>query len=1856
MDRTMVCALTVILGGLLLAGEVDTGQAHRQANARTDAATVKGSDFIGQRPYAQMTNVGELRPVVSTGRGLSVGRSGDEPTGITNTGLRRTVGACCDPYTGICTDNVEIADCLSPLQFGYETLCAELVPPCGNPGACCDDYGDACTDGVLELNCTGTRFAPLPATCADFTPACGDLDFTFVFDPGSGPPPDILCGCPMTPFPDDPRPTLQDVSDVPSPCPTGGDVEFSIPLGHRRIGSGWSTWSHGYTGDVYYTNGATEVTLTLPPASCGFYFYVEPNGGYASFKVIVNGVIESPEFWAYWASDAAFVGVCGEGLQTIEIISISGHDFAIGEFGICCFCCCAYGACCDPYAGDCTDDVEVMDCLPPLQWTWETPCAELDPPCGTEVGACCVGPEGEPPWDPYECIGDMTTTECLAAGEDTFWVEDESCEASPPYDCGAPTYCEGAGGCDEFISNVYVVHDAGTIDNSSACSGYADYTDLVALMTLGLSYDLTVTNGNYYGSDVTAVWIDWNQDKDWDDDGETIWMYDPGGAVASGPIDVPPTAIPGYTRMRIRIDYANPTPDPCGTTTYGEVEDYTVLVSGDMPTGACCDPFTGVCTDGVEAVSCLSPLQFGHETLCTDLSPPCGNPGACCDDFEDACTDGVLQLNCSGTRFAPLPATCADFTPACGQTQFIFVFDPGTGPPPDTLCGCPMTPFPDDPRPTLQDVTDVPSPCPIPDDIGFSIPMSHRKIGDGWVSWSHGYTGDVYYTNGVTEVTITLPPASHEFYFYVEPNPYGLHTFKLTANGIFVSEEFTAEGSSGAAYAGVCGSGLDTIKIECTSGVDFAIGELGICCFSCCTYGACCDPYTGTCTDDVEVMQCVPPLQWRYETACADLDPPCGNQGCCCDEDTGVATEEFEANCQGRFLGGVTGVDCTPEAFDPPCGEWVPTGVLYCPAMPDNPTFRAGLSTALWDWPVDYFDARVGTPTLELLAEYAAVFTWVNYAYADNVAMGNVLADYVDTSSPCNRRSRVILGQWCLPTAGNYLSGRIMTEGYCPATATSYSSDSYAGNGWGCPTMWVDSFSSSYFDQTTTLPWAVSDGTTLNGYDFVSMNPARSVWYSPGNTSTMYSSGDVVELTANMVLCTAGCMYGACCNLETGECVECVEIMDCLDMFETPQFSYEQQCAELDPPCGNPGACCDDDTGACTIEYEANCPGRFVAGGVCDPNPFSPPCGEPTGCILYAPSHPDNPTWRAQVAALCGCNVDYWDTRVSTPTLEDLLDYDGVFTWANYAYADAILFGDTLAAYVDAGGRVILGQWTFDAFSGTPGPGGSVIVEPEYCPVTVTSWSSGTYAGDGTDCVHILGPVSEYAASYCDQALPRPGAVTDGTFVESGLPAVIWRADRRVYYSPGNTGGDYTAGDTAQLVANMYSCTNDPLTGACCHPTDGACTNGVAAADCVPPLEFHYQETCETLDPPCGNSGCCCDDDTATRTEEFEVNCAGRFLPGVLGTDCLDVEPFDPPCGEHHPCQHAITMWDDYGDGWNGGWIDVYINGDMVVGGVSLADGFGPATVLFEAAIDDEIATVWTPGGWPYEASYCLYDGRGQELGCDGMGGVEPTGITVLGDCELVMFARLDIKPGSCPNPFNRNSHGVLPVAFIGTEDFALADVDVDSIRLSRADGVGGEVAPNEGPPGPHSVFEDVATPFEGEPCDCHDLSTDGIDDLSVKFRADDVVEALELDDLDSGTLVELVVTGNLLDGTPFEAGDCIRLVPPGTSPGLLTVVSNVAGAWIDVSPLDDTLDGGGFADFERSYPQTTVVTLTAEETFGGRTFTRWVVDGVPQPVGVLTVQVTIDGVGRNLAANYRQPTKPGHQLDDHVPTTGGEG
>ena len=57
--------------------------------------------------------------------------------------------------------------------------------------------------------------------------------------------------------------------------------------------------------------------------------------------------------------------------------------------------------------------------------------------------------------------------------------------------------------------------------------------------------------------------------------------------------------------------------------------------------------------------------------------------------------------------------------------------------------------------------------------------------------------------------------------------------------------------------------------------------------------------------------------------------------------------------------------------------------------------------------------------------------------------------------------------------------------------------------------------------------------------------------------------------------------------------------------------------------------------------------------------------------------------------------VDYFDARVATPTLAQLLDYDTVIVMSDFTFADPVAVGDVLADYVDAGGTVVQTVPTF---------------------------------------------------------------------------------------------------------------------------------------------------------------------------------------------------------------------------------------------------------------------------------------------------------------------------------------------------------------------------------------------------------------------------------------------------------------------------------------------------------------------------------------------------------------------------------
>ena len=120
----------------------------------------------------------------------------------------------------------------------------------------------------------------------------------------------------------------------------------------------------------------------------------------------------------------------------------------------------------------------------------------------------------------------------------------------------------------------------------------------------------------------------------------------------------------------------------------------------------------------------------------------------------------------------------------------------------------------------------------------------------------------------------------------------------------------------------------------------------------------------------------------------------------------------------------------------------------------------------------------------------------------------------------------------------------------------------------------------------------------------------------------------------------------------------------------------------------------------------------------------------------------------------------------------------------------------------------------------------------------------------------------------------------------------------------------------------------------------------------------------------------------------------------------------------------------------------------------------------------------------------------------------------------------LDIRPGSCPNPLNPKSKGVLPVAIAGTDDLDVTGISASSIEL-------------EGVPPLRWKIEDVTAPVSSEEeCACTEAGPDGIPDLIMKFSVSELVN--NIGTVIAGQVVKLTATGTLLDDREIKGTDCV--------------------------------------------------------------------------------------------------------------------
>ncbi len=145
---------------------------------------------------------------------------------------------------------------------------------------------------------------------------------------------------------------------------------------------------------------------------------------------------------------------------------------------------------------------------------------------------------------------------------------------------------------DEDILNVTF----GTLNNNSTCATtggagstlnmYSNYTGVAApnvtkCTNVNFSVQIGTCGGSFSNS--LRIFIDWNNDLDFADAGETVYtsaVATLGAHTETGTIAIPGNAVTGTVRMRVvNVETSTPTSiTSCGTYSWGETEDYMINV------------------------------------------------------------------------------------------------------------------------------------------------------------------------------------------------------------------------------------------------------------------------------------------------------------------------------------------------------------------------------------------------------------------------------------------------------------------------------------------------------------------------------------------------------------------------------------------------------------------------------------------------------------------------------------------------------------------------------------------------------------------------------------------------------------------------------------------------------------------------------------------------------------------------------------------------------------------------------------------------------------------------------------------------------------------------------------------------------------------------------------------------------------------------------------------------------------------------------------------------------------------------------------------------------------------------------
>jgi len=238
----------------------------------------------------------------------------------------------------------------------------------------------------------------------------------------------------------------------------------------------------------------------------------------------------------------------------------------------------------------------------------------------------------------------------------------------------------------------------------------------------------------------------------------------------------------------------------------------------------------------------------------------------------------------------------------------------------------------------------------------------------------------------------------------------------------------------------------------------------------------------------------------------------------------------------------------------------------------------------------------------------------------------------------------------------------------------------------------------------------------------------------------------------------------------------------------------------------------------------------------------------------------------------------------------------------------------------------------------------------------------------------------------------------------------------------------------------------------------------------------------------------------------------------------------DPLCQIGAP---TLTCPPDFTEVWNGG-IQAGQTDPSRTGTATYNDACTANVQLTWADISVLPNTPQTPGAPEVVITrrWTLTDGCGGQASCDQT-------ITLLSPSGQAGGLTLDVSPNICPNEFRPTTRSMV-VTIPGTWAIPATDIVPGSIRIRRADGVGGQVKLGAGMLGP--IYADVTRPYYGQNGPCSVQSPEGRADFSVIVSGLALRNKLKLGAMPDGALVNLIVTGRRISGETISLMDWITV------------------------------------------------------------------------------------------------------------------